>query len=155
MTESLVPWGVRPFEFPGEIFIDANVFMYAGGADVRWREICDAVLESLQQSRVRVVTNAEVLQEILHRYFAQHRPGEARTVHRAARELCDEIFPVTEQHTTRALALLLEYDGLSARDAIHIATMEERAVRTIVSADQGFDAVPSVERIDPRAFVRA
>ena len=155
MIESLAPRDVRPFESVGDVFIDANVFMYAGGADVRWREICDAALERLQESRVRVVTNAEVLQEILHRYFAQHRPGEAQTVHRAARELCDEILPVTEQHTTRALALLLEYEGLSARDAVHIATMEERKVRTIVSADQGFDAVPSVERIDPRDFVRA
>ena len=137
------------------IFIDANVFMYAAGADARWRETCDAVLESLQESNVRVVTNAEVLQEILHRYFAQHRPGDAQTVHRATRQLCDEIIPVTEHHTTRALALLLEYEGLSARDAVHVATMEAREVRTIVSADQGFDAVSGVDRIDPRDFVRA
>ena len=155
MTESQAHPGERPFEPPGVIFIDANVFTYAAGADARWRETCDAVLESLQESNVRVVTNAEVLQEILHRYFAQHRPGYAQTVHRAAQELCDEIIPVTEHHTTRALALLLEYEGLSARDAVHVATMEAREVRTIVSADQGFDAVSGVDRIDPRDFVRA
>ena len=139
----------------GVIFVDANVFMYAVGMDAEWRETCDAVLEGFQESNVRVVTNAEVLQEILHRYFSQHRPGDAQAVHRAARSLCDEIIPVTEQHTTRALALLIEHKRLPARDAVHIATMEDRGIRTILSADQDFDAIPGVDRIDPRDFVRA
>ena len=155
MTESLAHSGVRPMESLGAIFVDANVFMYAGGVDARWREICDEVLGRLQKSRVRVVTNAEVLQEILHRYFSQHRPGDAQTVHRAARELCDEVIPVTEAHTLRALALLLDHQQLPARDAIHVATMEDRGIRTILSADQDFDPVPGVDRIDPRDFVRA
>ncbi len=135
------------------IFLDANVFMYAVGMDLEWRETCDAVVERLQESGVWVVTNAEVLQEILHRYFSQHRPGDAQTVHRAVLELCDEIIPVTEHHITRALALLFEHQRLSTRDAVHIATMEERGIRTILSADQDFDGVPGVDRIDPRDFV--
>ncbi|MDE2880274.1 MAG: PIN domain-containing protein [Acidobacteriota bacterium] len=155
MTEPLPHPVAQPVESPGAIFVDANVFMYAGGVDVRWRETCDAALGRLQKSKVRVVTNAEVLQEILHRYFSQQRPGDAQTVHRAARELCDEIIPVTEGHTNRALALLLEHQQLPARDAIHVATMEDRGIRTILSADRDFDPVPSVDRIDPRDFVRA
>ena len=153
MTESLAHPGVRPIESLGTIFVDTNVFMYAVGVNARWRETCDAALDCLQKSTVRVVTNAEVLQEILHRYFSQQRPGDARTVHGAARELCDEIIPVTEGHTIRALALLLDHQQLPARDAIHVATMEDWGIRTILSADQDFDAVPSVDRIDPRDFV--
>ena len=129
MTEPLPHPVARPTEPPGAVFVDANVFMYAVGVDARWREVCDAALDRLQNSRVRVVTNAEVLQEILHRYFSQRRPGDAQTVHRAARELCDEIIPVTEGHTVRALALLLDHQGLPARDAIHVATMEDRGIR--------------------------
>ena len=153
MTESAY-LHVRRIEPPGPIFLDTNVFMYAGGADVSWRAICDAALESLQERRFRLVTNAEVLQEILHRYFAQHRPGDAQTVHAAARSLCDEIFAVTEHHTTRALELLLAHRRLTARDALHVATMERRGIRMILSTDQDFDAVPGVDRIDPRDFVR-
>ena len=152
MTERLPHRVARPVESPGAIFVDANVFMYAGGVDARWRETCDAALDRLQKSKVRVVTNAEVLQEILHRYFWQQRPGDAQTVHRAARELCDEIIPVTEDHTLRALELLLEHQQLPARDAIHVATMEDRGIRTVLSADRDFDPVPSVDRIDPRDF---
>ena len=155
MTEPLPHGVVQPAESPGAIFVDANVFMYAGGVDASWRETCDAALDRLRKSKVRVVTNAEVLQEILHRYFSQQRPGDAQTVHRAARQLCDEIIPVTEGHTNRALTLLLEHQQLPARDAIHVATMEDRGIRTILSADQDFDPVPSVDRIDPRDFVSA
>lgn len=153
MSESLAHPGVGSMESLGAIFVDANVFMYAGGVDAKWRETCDAALGRLQKSKVRVVTNAEVLQEILHRYFSQHRSGDAQTVHRAARELCDEIIPVTEHHTIRALALLLQHQQLPARDAIHVATMQDRGIRTILSADQDFDPVASVDRIDPRDFV--
>ena len=155
MTEALAHSGLRAMESLGTIFVDANVFMYAGGMDARWRETCDAALDRLRESRVQVVTNAEVLQEILHRYFSQHRPRDAQTVHQAARGLCNEIIPVTEGHTIRALELLLEHRQLPARDAIHVATMEDRGIRAILSADRDFDAVPNVDRIDPRDFVRA
>ena len=154
MTDSLANRAAVPMRSAAAIFLDANVFMYAVGMDPGWRETCDAAVERLQEINVRVVTNAEVLQEILHRYFSQRRPGDARTVYRAALEFCDEIIPVTEHHTTRALGLLLEHPRLSARDAVHIATMEDRGIRTILSADQDFDAVPGVDRIDPRDFVR-
>ena len=154
MIEPATRSGRIPTESLGAIFVDANVFMYAVGTDVRWRRTSHAALEGLQESDVRIVTNAEVLQEILHRFFSQRRPADARVVHLAAREVCDEIFPVTEHHTTRALNLLLEYRQLSARDAVHVATMEDRGIRSVLSADQGFDAVPSVDRIDPRDFVR-
>ena len=153
MTELPASPGTPPMQSAAVIFLDANVFMYAVGMDAGWRESCEAAVERLQESNVWVVTNAEVLQEILHRYFSLDRPGDAQTVHRAVLELCDEIIPVTEQHTTRALALLLEHQRLSPRDAVHIATMEERGIRTILSADQDFDRVPGVDRLDPRGFV--
>ena len=135
-------------------FLDANVLMYRAGADPEWRKACELALLQAREAAVALATNAEVLQEILHHYFSRRRPLMAQAVHRTALEFCDEIIPVTERHTTRALALLLEHQRLSARDAVHIATMEDRGIRTILSADQDFDAVPGVDRMDPRDFVR-
>lgn len=137
------------------IFVDANVFMYRAGADPEWRNTCQDALRRAQETGVMLATNAEVLQEILHHYFARRRPFMAQAVHRAALELCNEIIPVTEGHTNRALSLLLDHQELPARDAIHVATMEDRGIRTILSADRDFDPVPSVDRIDPRDFVGA
>ena len=137
------------------VFVDTNILMYAGGRDPEWRAVCKEALRTLLRRDFRPVTNAEVLQEILYRYFSQRRIAEAEVVHRAALELCTEVLPVTAHHTVRALEILLEYPGLPTRDAVHVATMEAAGVRTMLSVDTDFDAIPSVDRIDPRDFVRA
>lgn len=137
------------------IFIDTNVFLYRAGDDPDWRDAAARALVRFRDRGEVLITNAEVLQEILHHYFGRRRPLVARAVHRVAVETCAEIIPVTEHHTARALALLLGHPELSARDAIHVATMEERGIRTILSADSDFDPVPGVDRIDPRDLVRA
>lgn len=102
--------------------------------------------------KVALVTDVEVLQEILHRYFAIGKPDVAQSVYGTVVRLCDEILPLTEKHTTRALDLLLRYPRLSARDATHIATMEDRGMRRLLSTDTDFDGVREVQRIDPSAF---
>lgn len=99
-----------------------------------------------------LVTDSEVLQEILYRYSSIERLDIARDVYSAAIQLCDEVLPVTEQTTDRARELLLQYGSLSARDAVHIASMEEGGLRRLLSTDTDFDAVDEVQRVDPVDF---
>ena len=133
------------------VFVDTNVFMYLAGDDPARRNRCRSALQAAVEQRVTLTTSAEVLQEILHRYFSIGRPDIARTVYRAATEICSEIVPITERHTARALDLLAHHPRLSARDAVHVATMDDRGIRRILSTDRDFDAVDLVERIDPVA----
>lgn len=133
------------------VFVDTNVFMYLAGDDPARRNRCRSALQAAVEQRVTLTTSAEVLQEILHRYFSIGRPASARTVYRAATEICADIVPITERHTARALDLLARYPRLSARDAVHVATMEDRGIRRILSTDRDFDALDLVERIDPVA----
>ena len=133
------------------VFVDTNVFMYLAGDDPARRDRCRSALQAAVEQRVTLTTSAEVLQEILHRYFSIGRPDSARTVYRAATEICADIVPITERHTARALDLLAHYPRLSARDAVHVATMEDRGIRRILSTDRDFDALDIVERIDPVA----
>jgi hypothetical protein len=134
-------------------FLDANVLMYAAGSDHPLREPCRQALTKAVDQEVSLVTDAEVLQEILHRYFSIGRPETARTVHQAAVDLCDEVIPIAEEYTTRALELLLEHSELTPRDAIHVATMEFHGLQLLLSTDQDFDGLSQVERIDPTAFL--
>lgn len=136
------------------VFVDTNVFMYLAGDDPVRRMRCRSALHAAVEHRVTLTTSAEVLQEILHRYFSINRPDRARTVYRAATEICAEILPITERHTARALDLLGHHPRLSARDAVHVATMEDRGIRRILSTDRDFDALDLVERIDPLATER-
>ena len=126
--------------------------MYAAGGPHSLRESCRAALQAAIDQRVSLVTDSEVLQEILYRYFALQKPEVAREVYGAATELCDEVLPVSERTTARARELLLQYRNITARDAIHIAAMEEGGISRLLSTDSDFDAVDEVRRVDPVDF---
>jgi predicted nucleic acid-binding protein len=123
--------------------------MYAAGSDHPLREPCRRSLENAIERRLTLVTDSEVLQEILYRYFSTARTVTARAVYRSAVGLCDEVLPVEERHTSRALELLERYASVSPRDAIHVATMESAGIRRILTTDRDFDAIEEVTRVDP------
>jgi predicted nucleic acid-binding protein len=45
--------------------------------------------------------------------------------------------------------------GLKVRDAIHAATMRNHSIARLISADQDFDCLEFVTRIDPLAYQAA
>jgi hypothetical protein len=51
-------------------FIDANIPMYAAGAEHPLKRPCIAILEAIAHDELAAVTNVEVVQEILYRYSA-------------------------------------------------------------------------------------
>ena len=131
------------------LFVDTNVFMYLAGNDLPMRERCRAALRALVDREVPLVTSAEVLQEILHRYASIDRMDRARLVYGAAVDICKEVLPVAERQTALALELLSQHPRLPARDALHVAVMQARGIRRILSADRHFDRVDAVWRVDP------
>jgi hypothetical protein len=59
------------------ILIDANVIMYAAGANHPHKRPSVALLERVAAGEVEATVDAEVLQEILHRYRAIGRWEDA------------------------------------------------------------------------------
>ena len=58
---------------PQVLFIDANLIMYSIGSPHPLREPCKKILEKIKSREILGVTNTEVLQEILYRYFSIER----------------------------------------------------------------------------------
>ena len=54
----------------------------------------------------------------------------------------DDVLPVTIETLQRARDLVLGAAALSARDAVHVAVMQQYGVEEILSFDRGFDGVP-------------
>lgn len=94
----------------------------------------------------KLVTDAEVLQEILHRYAAIGRLDAIQPAFDALFGIVDEIFAIDVDDVERAKIILLGKYRLSARDAIHIAVMERRKIDRILSFDRGFDRFPGLRR---------
>ena len=129
------------------IFVDSNVPMYLVGADHPNKRRVQAILQRFIESRVKLVTDVEVFQEILHRYTAIRRHEAIGPAWTVLEDLTDEVFPLDLAVVDRARQLLLEDDGLSVRDAVHVAVMRAREVETILSFDSGFDRVDSIRRV--------
>ena len=129
------------------IFVDSNVPMYLVGAAHPRKADSQRLLERLIAERRRLVTDAEVLQEILHRYVALRRRDAIQPAFDALLGVVDQVFPVDRAVVDRARAIVLGTDRLSARDAVHLAVIEQQGITQVVSFDAGFDGFPGIERL--------
>ncbi len=129
------------------IFVDSNIPMYLVGADEQLRAEARRLVERAIGDHEKLVTSAEVLQEILHRYAAIGRRDAIQPAFDAVLGVVDEVFDIGRADVERARNIVLSRPKLSARVALHLATMERQRVRTIMSFDAGFDGYPEVTRI--------
>ena len=129
------------------IFVDSNIPMYQVGAPHPHKADAQRVLEKLASDRERLVTDAEVLQEILHRYAAINRRDAIQPAFDALLRIVDEVFPVDLSAVERAKTILMGHPHLSSRDALHLSVMEQQGVARILSFDAGFDGFPGVTRL--------
>ncbi len=121
--------------------------MYLVGAAHPHKVDAQRRLERAIADGERLVTDAEVLQEILHRYVAIGRRDAIQPALEALLGVVDEVFPIDQQKVLRARDIVLAYPRLSARDAVHAAVMESRGIATIFTFDAGFDVFPGLERL--------
>lgn len=129
------------------ILIDSNVPMYLIGAAHAHKIDAQRALERLISERERLVTDAEVLQEILHRYTAIGRREAIQPAFDALLGVTDEVLPIDIDVAQRARAIVLERPQLSARDAVHVAVMQAHGIERILSFDTGFDHLPGIRRL--------
>jgi predicted nucleic acid-binding protein len=129
------------------IFIDSNIPMYLVGAAHPHKADAQLLLERLISAGQRLVTDAEVLQEILHRYTAIDRREAIGPALRATLDIVDEVFAIEKADVLRAAEITEHRDKFSARDALHIATMQRMKVKSILTFDSDFDRWPGLTRI--------
>ena len=128
-------------------FIDSNVPMYLVGAAHPHKIDAQRLLGRSIADGERLVTDTEVLQEVLHRYVAIGRRDAIQPAFDALLGVVDEVFAVDLAAVERAKAVVLGNPRLSARDALHVATMERHGVERIITFDAGFDDVPGISRV--------
>jgi hypothetical protein len=121
--------------------------MYLIGADHPNKRDTVSILERLIRNEKRLVTDAEVFQEILHRYRAINRLDAVQPAFDALFSVVDEVFSVNPEDIVRAKDILLANPVISARDAVHAAVMKNRGIEEIFSFDTGFDVFSFIQRV--------
>jgi predicted nucleic acid-binding protein len=121
--------------------------MYLVGAPHAHKADAQRLIEKFISEQQRLVTDAEVLQEILHRFVAINRRNAIQPTFDSLLAVIDEVLPVDRLVVERAKQIVLGYTALSARDAVHIAVMEAHGIENILSFDSGFDQFPGISRL--------
>ena len=135
------------------IFLDTNIPIYAAGTPHRLREPSRRILRLAVDYSDRMLTSAEVLQELVHRYISIRRWDQGRGVlSRFARIMRGRVEPIYLQDVQEAAALADRYSGIDARDLLHLAVMQRVGCTRIATADTAFDRIDGIERLDPMRF---
>jgi hypothetical protein len=121
--------------------------MYLIGAPHPHKSDAQRLLEKLVSDRQRLVTDSEVLQEILHRYVAIDRRDASQPAFDALLGVVDQVLAVDREAAERAKQILLGDRQLAARHAVHLAIMEHHGIERILSFDSGFDGFPGITRL--------
>jgi predicted nucleic acid-binding protein len=121
--------------------------MYLVGAPHPHKSDAQRWVEKLISDRQRLVTDAEVLQEILHRYVAINRRDAIQPAFDSLLGIVDEVFAVDRAIAERAKEIVLGHRQMSARDAIHLSIMDQHGIDRILTFDSGFDGFPGVTRL--------
>ena len=129
------------------ILVDSNVPMYLVGSAHPNKDAARRALEEAVAAGESLCTDAEVLQEILHRYTAIRRRQQIDPAFDALLAIVDVVYPIDRADVERARRLLRTTPALSARDAVHLAVMQGRDIERILSFDAGFDGLPGIVRV--------
>jgi predicted nucleic acid-binding protein len=134
---------------PEAAFVDANVFLYAGGGPHPLQVPCASVVQLIARNPNAFQTSVEVLQEIAHVLLRRGLVQRARETVALLREiLVDRIVDVRADD----VSWLLEQAAMSTletRDRLHLAVMNRLGVRSIVTADKAFDRASGIVRLAP------
>ncbi|HEV8076385.1 MAG TPA: type II toxin-antitoxin system VapC family toxin [Candidatus Acidoferrum sp.] len=129
------------------ILIDSNVPMYLVGAPHPNKVEALRILEKAIMDRQRLLTDAEVFQEILHRYVSINRREAIQPAFDTLLALVDAVLAVDQETVVEAKQIVSGYPQLSARDAVHLAVMRLHGIDRILSFDSGFDGFRGITRI--------
>ncbi len=129
------------------ILVDSNIPMYLVGAEHPNKNVARRIIERAVAEGQQLVTDAEALQEILHRYVAIDRRDAIRPAFDVMLEVVDVVYRIELADVEAASRLVLSAPQLSARDAIHIAVMQRNDIAEVMTFDRGFDAVPGISRV--------
>lgn len=129
--------------------IDVNVVMYAVGAPHPHREPSARLLERVVRGEVEAVSDSEVLQEVLYRFWRLRQIDVAVNIVNRVVSIIPVVLPVDAGDAVLAGSLLAQHPEIEPRDAIHAAVMMRHRITHLYSYDRHFDAIPGLTRLEP------
>jgi predicted nucleic acid-binding protein len=119
------------------IFVDSNVFIYAVGRPHPLREEAQRFFLQTSREGNRVVTSAEVLQELLHVYLPVGRMATLDAALELATRGVERVFSIDSEAVLQARDLADRHPDLTARDLLHLAVCRIHRIKELKTFDRG------------------
>ncbi len=129
--------------------LDANVFIYAVGRWHPYQQPCVRLLAEAEENPGQYNVNVEVLQEVLHVFWARRQLHDGLRAFDQMLKIFPEPLPIERGDSLLARSILRRHPTLSPRDAIHAAVVLNHGLEAIISADRAFDEITEIKRLDP------
>ena len=123
------------------IFIDSNVFIYAVGRSHPLRMEAQNFFIRTSERGERLVTSAEVLQELLHVYLPVNRMETLDAALELATKSVDSVIPIQQDTVIHARNLADKYPVLTARDLLHLSVCQIHKITKIKTFDRKLQAI--------------
>lgn len=128
------------------VFLDTSVLLLAAGGEHAQRAACRDIIAGIQRGEIEGHVSVEAVQEYVH-----HR------LRRSARTAIEEAVSLRHMLTLHAFdeavldeALrLMAVSSVRGRDAVHAATAIRHGFEEVLSADDDFEKVPGLRRLEP------
>lgn len=118
------------------IFVDSNVFIYAVGRPHPLRAEAQNFFIECREKGTRLITSAEVLQELLHVYLPAGRMETLDAALELASHGIDQIIHVDQNTVLYARNLVDSFPGLTARDLLHLAVCQKNKIKELKTFDR-------------------
>ena len=122
------------------IFLDTNVFIHHVGRRHPLRDRARHFVASALERDARLVTSAEVMQELLHFYRRSRRESVLQDAFTLVDGIIDEVWPVERADVELAWRLAGQHPALDTRDLVHLACCLRREPREVMTFDRGLAA---------------
>lgn len=132
-----------------KVFIDVNIVMYAAGGPHAHREPSARLLERIVHGEVEAVSDTEILQEVLYRFWRLNQIKVAVKMIDQVVQLIPALLPIEASDGILAASLLSQHPQIEPRDAVHAAVMLRHRITHLYSYDRHFDAIPGLTRLEP------
>lgn len=121
--------------------------MYASGAEHPNKLLALRFLKRVSDGELEATIDADLLQEIIHRYRALRRWPEGQQVYSLTRSLFPEVLAITGAVMDYAKQLVDEDPTISARDAVHASVVATYKLEGICTFDRDFDHIRDCRRV--------
>lgn len=131
-----------------EVYVDANFFIYASTDLEKEGENARKIIDLIKKQEISVFTATLTIDEVL---WAIQRKKDKETAYQSAQLILEmpqlKFIPV-DIEIIRSSINIYKKENLHPRDAIHLAAMQSKNIKVIISSDPDFDKIKDIKRID-------